>query len=263
MSGKILRISNPERVQRILDRAVSTRLSIFFRAPEDPTVSIKGYVDDIMDVFDEKGAKNRGVRISGISERGMRFVRKVAAVQVEFVLMSTKVVFVGRVLKTDTSHIVVSLPKHLISVNRRKNERFSAIPTHRAFFRFNVYRPSLEHLASLPLYNHYSDLSGFLSVEDISLGGICVATTYPGLSEIITDKMIDQSSELHLAMGAPIKVPTEVLWIKRLKEHVKDEEGTSRHVSSFRVGIQFLSVDEQLKNSITQFIQQVVKQEAI
>ena len=41
-----------------------------------------------------------------------------------------------------------------------------------------MFRPRWDDYAASPYYQHYSKMAGFLKVEDVSLGGICVSTTF-------------------------------------------------------------------------------------
>jgi hypothetical protein len=263
MDSSILRISSPERVQRILDRVIEAQLGVLFRWPKEPSVSVKGRVTAMFDFYLEGGKKAKGLRISNISEKGMRYIWDKEVMQIEFVLMSTKVVFVCKIVSKDQNHVVVTAPKHLISVNRRKNERYPCTDNLTGLFRFDMFRPKWEDFASAPFFQHYSKMSGFIGIEDVSLGGVCISTTFPAINKLARRGLIDDSAELLLPMQKPVKAPVELRWIKRIKEHQKDDDGSVRQYTSYRLGLQFLNMNQELEQAIRMFIQQVTQQEAI
>jgi hypothetical protein len=263
MDSSILRISNPERVQRILDRVIEAQLGVLFRWPKEPSVSVKGRVTAMFDFYLEGGKKAQGLRISNISEKGMRYIWDKDVMQVEFVLMSTKVVFVCKIVSKDQNHVVVTVPKHLISVNRRKNERYASTENLQGLFRFEMFRPRWEDFAASPCYQHYSKMSGYMKIEDVSLGGICVSSTFPSVNKIARRGLIDDAGEILLPMQKPVTAPIELRWIKRIKEHHKDDDGSVRQFMSYRLGLQFLNMNQEIETAIRMFIQQTTQQEAI
>lgn len=263
MDSSILRITSPERVQRILDRVIEAQLGVLFRWPKEPSVSVKGRVTAMFDFYVEGGKKAKGLRISNISEKGMRYIWDKDIMQIEFVLMSTKVVFVCKIVSKDQNHVVVTAPKHLISVNRRKNERYPCTENLKGMFKFDMYNPKWTDYSAEPFYDHYSKLAGHLGVDDISLGGMCVSSAFPAINKLARRGLIDDSSKLILPMQKPVVAPVELRWIKRIKEHHKEEDGSVRQFMTYKLGLQFLNVNQELEASIRMFIQQISQQEAI
>lgn len=244
-------------------RAVNAGLGVFFRCAEDPSISVRGKVDAIHEIVGPKGTRQKCIRINKVSDKGIRYVNGKDVVQVEFVLMSTKVVFMARILKSEANQLHVSLPRHLVSINRRKNERYGCTNELRGYFRLNKYRPPWNDFASAPFFDHFAGISGYMSIDDLSLGGICVTTPFPAINRVISEKFIDPSSEILLSMQKPCIVPTEVRWIKRVKEHEKDDLGGVRQFYTYRIGLQFMSMNDELDATIKQFIQQLAAQDAI
>lgn len=204
------------------------------------------------------------MRIANISDKGILHLSAVPRVQVEFVMMATKVVFLANVLAREQNSILISIPQALVSIERRKNARYNCTEDLGAFLDLSLWKPHIEDVTAPPFYPQFRALSGYLTVADLSFGGLCVVTRFPAVNTVLRRGLIDDRARLVLPMQEPLEVGIEVRWFKRIKEHVKGTEDTSHSfMRSYRFGVEFISQTDEVRLSIRQFIQQLSQAGAI
>lgn len=257
MEENRLKISNPQRVARILRRICQAGLQVMIRAESSTGIAVKGRATNfVMD------ASQPALRISNVSEKGIAHLGSQPRVQVEFIMMSTKVVFVSSVVAREHSSILVSLPASLVSIERRKNARYSCTESLSAFLDLSVWKPNLDDLAGPPFFSFYRGISGYVGVADLSLGGLCAVTRFPAVNSVLRRGLIDERAKLILPMQTPIEVGVEVRWSKRIREHIKGKDSQSFQ-RYYRFGFEFVSQSEEVRIAVRQFIQQLSQAGAI
>lgn len=228
------------------------------RTAGDTGVSVKGRAASL--VLD---SVHPSMRISNISEKGIAHISATAKIQIEFVMMSTKVVFVSNIIAREQNSLLVTLPLSLVSIERRKNARYACTEDLMAFLDLSVWKPHLEDVTAPPFYAHHRETAGYLSISDVSFGGMCAVARFPSVNQTLRRGVMDDRARLILPMQAPIEVGIEVRWAKRIKEHMDGASEDQTVVRSYRFGIEFTSQSDQLRISIRQFIQQLSKANAI
>jgi hypothetical protein len=252
-----LKISNPQRVLRILRRICQASLQVMVRSVGASGVAVKGRAATV--IVDISAP---ALRISNISDKGIQHLNGMQRIQVEFVMMSTKVVFVANILSREQNSLLVSLPTSLISIERRKNARYPCTEDLTAYLDLSIWKPAAEDPTSPPFYPHYADVGGFIALSDVSFGGLCAVTRFPAVNTVLRRGLIDDRAKLVLPMQAPLDVAVEIRWFKRIKEHVKADESES-FMRSYRFGIEFISQTEEVRVAVRQFIQQLAQAGAI
>jgi len=258
MNESRLKITNPERVQRILSRMCQGSLPVMVRTTENLAVAVKGRAANLI-----LEGSVRAMRISNVSMKGMEFLGNQQAVQVEFVMMSTKVVFVSRILLREQSSILLDVPESLVSIERRKNARYGTTQDLTAFVQFSIYQPPPDDMAAAPFFPHCSDVANHIALSDLSLGGICAVSRFPSLNGILRRGMVDDRAKLYLPMQSPLETSVEVRWFKRIKEHVRVNDGETRSIRSYRFGLEFVAQSEAVQMQIRTFIQRLSQADAI
>jgi hypothetical protein len=257
MSENRLKISNPQRVTRILRRICQASLQVMIRIEAEAAVAVKGRAASI--ILDTEVPT---MRISNISDKGVMHLAAKARIQVEFIMMSTKVVFQSVVIAREQNSILIQLPASLISIERRKNARHNCTDDMAAFLNLSVFRPEKEDLTAPPFFDHFRSLSSYLAIADLSYGGLCAVTRFPAVNTVLRRGLIDDQAKLVLPMQPPIPVGVEVRWFKRIKEHVKGgDEGS--FMRSYRFGVEFVTQSDAASLAIRQFIQQLSQAGAI
>lgn len=255
-----IKISNNQRISRILRRICQASLPVIVRGAGSTAVSVKGRAATIMTY----GPNNLPVmRISNVSERGIAHLLAAQKVQVEFVMMATKVAFVSQIQGREEQSILVGVPQTLVSIERRKNARYNCIDELRAFINLSCWQPDIDDLTAPPFYPHYKDIAGYIPISDLSFGGFCAVTRFPSSSMTVRRGLIDDKSQLILPMIGTFNVGTEIRWIKRIKEHHKDPDGKENFKRFFKFGVEFVSQTEEVKLGIRQFITKLSQAGAI
>ena len=228
------------------------------RVEGSSAVAVKGRATSL-----QVDSESPGLRISSISEKGVSHLGSKARVQVEFIMMSTKVVFLSSVLKREQSSIIVSLPTTLLSIERRKNARYTCTEDLTAFLDLSVWKPDPDDPTAPPFFAHHRDLSSYLPIADVSFGGLCAVTRFPAVNSVLRRGMIDDRARLILPMQNPLEVGVEIRWVKRIKEHVKGHEESTAFMRFYRFGVEFVTQTDATRMAVRQFIQQVSQAGAI
>lgn len=254
----ILKISNSTRIARILQRICQANLPVIVRELNDSSVAVKGRASSLtMD------PSNQLIRISNISDKGIQHLhRPHAKIQVEFVMMSTKVLFVTQLVSIDANSITLMSPSVLVSVERRKNARYSTTDALRAMIHLSLWTPSHDDLTAPPVFAHAPQLANFIQIADLSYGGLCAVTRFPSVNSVIRRGLIDEKAKLILPMQQPFDVSVEIRWIKKIREHVS-EYANKQVVRSYRFGLEFVRQSEEVRVAVHQFIQQISQADAI
>ena len=263
MEESIVKITSEDRIARILEKVIQANMQVYLRWPKEPSVAVKGKLAPIAELDAKAILKGVGIRISGISEKGIRYLASKELIQVEFVLMSTKIVFASKVILREKEFLVVAVPKCLVSIERRKNARYKATSNHVGFIKLEHHKPSKDDFTALPYFSSFQGLAGALKVEDVSLGGISVSTFFPSVLPYATRGTIDESAILTLPLQKPILCPIEVRWIKKITAHESDGGDKFVKTLSIKLGFQFTSVSSELENALRVYIMQVSQADAI
>jgi hypothetical protein len=228
------------------------------RAEGAAAVAVKGRASNVI----VEGAEP-GMRISNISEKGCMHLGMKSRIQVEFIMMSTKVVFIASILSREQSSIVVSMPTSLLSIERRKNARYACTDDVTAFLDLSIWKPEHEDVTAPPFFAHHRDLAAFIGIADLSHGGLCAVTRFPAVNTVLRRGLIDDRAKLVLPMQDPLEVGVEVRWFKRIREHVKGNEEDGTFQRYYRFGVEFINQSDAVKVAVRQFIQQVSQAGAI
>lgn len=222
-------------------------------------IAVKGRAANIL-----MDSATPSMRIANISDKGILHISTLERVQVEFVMMSTKVVFVASIVAREQNSILVSIPQALVSIERRKNARYNPTEDLMAFLDLSLWKPQVDDVTAPPFYPQYRTISGFLNVADLSFGGLCAVSRFPAVNTVLRRGLIDDRARLVLPMQDPLEVGIEIRWMKRIKEHVKGENDDQHtFMRSYRFGIEFISQTDDVRVSIRQFIQQLSQAGAI
>jgi hypothetical protein len=209
-------------------------------------------------------AKPNCLRISNISDRGMTYLMGRPKIQIEFIMMSTKVMFISTVYKREQNSILVHMPTSLVSIERRKNARYASTEQMGAYLGLSLWRPSAQDITVPPLYPHYANyLGNFITIADVSLGGFCGVTRFPSINSVLRRGLIDDRAEIIMPMQTPVQIGVEVRWMKKIKEHTSDANGDTGLIRSYRFGFEFINETDEAISQVRTFIQQLSQAGAI
>lgn len=255
-----LKISSPEKVARLLEKAGETGLPLLIRALSNPRIAVKGRAKK------SPGPVNlHGFKVCNISDRGYEYLAENAngGIQVEFVLSHAKVVFYSSISHFSQQDCTLSVPDSLISIERRKNARFQVAGSNRAFLTLSGWEPKSSDLGSPPFFGSCSNLTPLIPVGDVSLGGLSVVDRFPAVCSKLAVELENYEAKIHLPMINPISLKLSLRWHRKTKDVISDLEGKSRIIGAYRFGLQFLDPSEELLENIKSFIQLISQAEAI
>jgi hypothetical protein len=253
-----LKISNPPRVGRILRRICQASLQVMLRCKAQSGVAVKGRASTLSEELNTKV-----IRISNISDKGMEHLAPNNRVQVEFIMMSTKVVFVSVIVAREQNSLLVKAPDALISIERRKNARYGTASNLSAFLSLSIWQPTEADVTAPPVFPQYRNIGGFIPISDVSFGGFCAVTRFPAVNSVLRRGLIDDRAKIYLPMQPVFDVGVEVRWFKRIKEHVRDPNNAHAFMRSYRFGLEFISQSDFAKTAIRKFLQQLSQAGAI
>lgn len=252
------KVSNPERIVRILQKLCHAGLPVMLRPPGIGAVAIRAKASDL---YSDQVVN--GIRIGAISDKGMSMLAGHSKIQVEFVMMSTKVVFHTLLLRREPNAILCQIPLALVSIERRKNTRFPVTAEMMGFITLGIWKANEQDLLAPPAFEHHPELASSIALADISSNGLCGVFRFPSLQATVKSGQIDEDALLHLPMAEPFNIPLEVRWIKKIKETMTSPDGSPRVTRSYRFGVEFRSPSETVILRIKHFIHQLTQQGAV
>ena len=251
------KISNPERVARIVQRIVEARMYGLIRTKRNATLAVKMRFNAL-----KTTSGKIFINLDGISEKGLKALDFGGAIQIEVLGMSTKLMFMSRVAQVVQNGVMIPMPESLVSVERRSNTRYMTTAGHSAFIRLGIWNPDLRDVTAPPIFAEFEEIGAWCPLSDLSLGGASLLIRFPAVLSCLVPEQIDSGAELILPAQAGIKMRMEVRWIKRTKERVK-VNGVEQYQQKFRFGVKFLELSDYAEISIKQFLKQLSMAEAI
>lgn len=252
-----LRISNRQRIQRILDKICSASLPVLLRTLDSGPTAVRGRASNLM-----RYRARDCFRVSNISAKGIEHIGNSEILQIEFVGRSTQLTFKTKVINVQGNSIIFDIPKVIESVERRQNARFVVTDSMTSFIEMGLWRASSHQTISPPVFDVYPNLASMIKLADISEGGVCAVSRFPGMLSTIGKGVIDDAAYLYLPMQTPVRVGVEIRWIKRIKENI-DMEKDGKFARYYRFGANFLSLSDEASIGIQQYLKQLSMADAI
>jgi hypothetical protein len=254
---KAVKISNPERVDRILRKISSASIEVLIRVAGSKSVAVRGRAAEV-----DTANMPHTFRICNISDAGIAHLQTVDVARIEFIGMTTQVVFDGRIITRDHGSIAIEYPTALFSLERRENARFVATPSNMSFVNLGCWSINEADITAPPVIYPFVDLASWISIADISEGGFCAVTRFPAPINALRRGTIDDHAKIIFPMQPHIPVALEIRWFKRIKDRVR-VEGSTRFQRTYRFGAQFVNQSDDAKLAVKQYIQQLSVAEAI
>lgn len=256
--GASSKISNPDSISRLVARMCDGNMQILLRHPDSGKVTIRGAFIKL-----GKFKQNSAILIGKMSEVGLSKLELGMLIKVEVLGMPSQITFQTTVLEKAAGGIICAMPRSLLSTERRTNSRFRVTQNLMAFMSFSFWKAQQTDPSSPPYFSSYGGISNWVSIADISLGGVCLVTRFPSLinaSETHTEPM---ECSLHLPMTAPIRMDGIIRWRRKIKNRIEDEFVGERFQLEYRLGFEFADVGDAQQQKLRHFIRQLTVAEAI
>lgn len=255
--SKSSKITNPERLKRIFAKMCSAGMHALLRTGEDSNLGIRA----VFHLLDESNGQSI-LYLNGISEKGRRKLESSKIVRVEVLGMPTRVMFDAAIIRHYGEGIGVIVPESIVSVERRQNTRYQTIPRQMAYLVLGSWQAESEDWAAPPVIPMSEKMASWLPLADISIGGMCVLTHFPSVLTAAAPQSVDEDAQLVFPMIGAVPIKAQFRWQKRTidRKAVGQREHSQRQ---FRIGIEFVDPDENLKLKIRQFMRQLSMADAI
>ena len=171
-----------------------------FRSEAGGSVGIRGSFYQLRDVSGKKV-----IYFNNVSAHGRAKLNKGDIVKVEVIGMPSQVVFRTKVVTILKDGIICLLPKSLISVERRQNARYSTSENMMLYCELSVWKAEAGDSAAAPVCQEYNDVSSWLPILDMSLGGICAQSSFPSFTQVVDNYEMDPKMKLFVPMQNPLK----------------------------------------------------------
>ena len=252
-----VKIINPERIVRIMQRMVEGHLVCLIRADKKATLAVKARFNSTR-TWNGKTF----MFMDGMSEKGLQSLTVDTKVHVEVLGMKTKITFASQVTQVGRPGILLQMPAALLSVERRNNARHQTTEAFGAFIKLAIWKPDQNDFAGPPMFDEYEDLASWFRIRDLSLGGFSAMTRFPSVLKSLGPETVDPDAQLILPGLAPYATKIEVRWSKRTKEAVKvDAMEHYRH--TFQFGARFIDLNSLTEVQIKHFLKQLSMATAI
>lgn len=256
--GASSKISNPESITRLVARMCDGNMQVLLRHRDSGKVTIRAAFAKL-----GKFKQNAALLLSKMSEAGLSKLELGMPIKVEVLGMPSQLTFQTLVLEKTEGGIICAMPRSLLSTERRTNTRFRATQALTAFMSFDFWKAQQTDPSSPPFFSSYGGISNWISIADISLGGVCLVTRFPSFvyaSEALTESM---ECSLHLPMSPPIPMNGVIRWRRKIKNRSEDEFVGERFQLEYRIGFEFADVGDEQQQKIRHFIRQLTVAEAI
>jgi hypothetical protein len=241
----------------VLTRICNSSLAVVMRTSHNPDLVIKGRAVAVLQ------GDIKGLRISDISDAGMEQLGTQGPVRIEFRGIKTQLIFDGAIIDNSLNSILTTLPKTLISLERRQNQRFKTIKSHSVFADIGLLRLAEQRNSNiLHCAPNHAQLGSWLRISDVSLGGFSTTTIFGKVSEIVKKGLIDDEIYLRIPSCPPFQCRAEVRWTKKIKEQLVTEQGDF-YTRKYAIGWSFLEPTDEMSLALQKFMKAVTLADAI
>lgn len=260
--AKTVKLTNAPRIIRIFRKICQSKIQVLIRDLQNPSTAVKGRALTLQTVY-HGDSKNVGIIICDVSSKGLRYLFDKETIQLEFVMVSSKIVCNCNILRIKDTELILSLPQALYSTEKRKSTRYKTHIEAPAFLKLSIWQSHEDDILAPPYFIQHSNIFETFPIVDLSFVGICFKTQFPSMIMSIEKGIIDSNAQILLPMSPSIPVELVVRWIKTIKEHVKLTSRESINIATFYVGCSFKLNQDDMTHRIRKYIQQIIEAKAI
>jgi hypothetical protein len=258
---KVVKITGQERIISAFRNICRANLSILLRHNNDKTLAVRGKTAGL-DLTVAGEVSINGLFINEVSENGIAYLKNAKEIQAEFIMMSMKVVFFTTIIQMTKNSIWISIPEQLMSLDRRKNLRVNTKPEIMAFYSSPLSQGH-QDLTWVPHFSQYQSFNNRIKIFNVSMGGICLTSNFPGVEKLFTIYPEHKNGFLHLPMLQPLPISVKIKWIKKIPKTIEEAGGNFYTKIDYRIGCEFYDLSDQAKSSVITFIQKLSEGYAI
>ncbi len=252
------KFSNPDSVARLVAKMCDGNMQILLRHRDSGNVTIRGAFHKL-----GKFRQSSAILFHKMSEAGLGKIDVGMPIKIEVLGMSSQLTFHTLVVEKTGAGIICAMPRSLLSTERRTNARFRATPDLTAFMSFSFWKAHQQDPAVQPFFASYGGIAHWISVADISAGGVCLLTRFPAFQNATEGMSESFDCTMHLPMAAPLKICGVIRWRRKIKNRVEMDGGAERFQLEYRLGLEFVDLGEEEQTKIRQYMRQLTVAEAI
>ncbi|MFK7828101.1 MAG: hypothetical protein AB8G05_28385 [Oligoflexales bacterium] len=253
----LVKIFNKQRIVRIFQKICQSRIQVLIRLETNSTTAIKAYANKLMSKTSDSEEKQITIVLNNISDNGIKHLEGKKFIQLEFALISNKLICSSKIRQISDDELMVELPKSLTSIERRANARFKTKSECCAFVQLSKWKTSAKDLLATPYFEKHRNLATQFLVSDISVGGLCLKTFFPSISSKLSKDLIDEKAKLSLPLKKEISIGLNVRWIKKINEHIKITSSRNYIKTCYLIGCQFTEESDELLSEVKKFIKHI------
>ena len=253
----LVKIFNKQRIIRIFQKICQSRIQVLIRLETNSTTAIKAYANKIISKTSDSDEKQLTIVLNNISDNGIKYLKGKKIIQLEFALISNKLICSSRIRQLNDDELMVELPKSLTSIERRANARFKTKAEACAFVQLSKWKTSSKDLLATPYFEKHRGLATQIFVSDISVGGLCLKTFFPSITTKLDKDLVDENAKINFPLRNQIQVGLSIRWIKRINEHIKVTSSRNYIKTFYLIGCQFTDESEELISEVKKFIKRI------
>jgi hypothetical protein len=255
-----LKISSPEKVARVLEKAGQVGLPLLIRAMSKPSVAVKGRAK-----VSPGSIGMHGFKIGNISQPGLEHLSQHGGggVQIEFSLSNAKLMFYSTIAHFSADHCTFTSPDYLLSIERRKSIRYPVVGSLRAFLKVRDWSPKIFDPGVPPFLGSAADMISLFRVSDVNQAGLSIEERFPAVCKVLDEPLKQYEVDLYLPMIRPIAAAVSLHWQRKSRNIVSELDGDNRIVTSYRFGLQFVNPSSELVSAVNSFVSIISQAEAI
>ena len=240
------KIINKERIGRLIDRMCVEKLLAIIRRKTESSVAIRSCVQEIL------SEDVKYIRLDKISKKGMTFLHESDSISVEVIGMPTRLIFQTKIVKRQTSSIMISFPTSLLSIERRTNSRYRSTVNCRSYVALNDWRAIPDDIAAPPTFEIYDHLSSWCFVHDLSSNGLCLSSYFPSVIKHLRIKGHEKNAKIIFPMQDPLLVNFTIRWCRKIQLKKMEHD-----FFEFRIGGQFFDLNPSTEKIIAGHIKKL------
>jgi c-di-GMP-binding flagellar brake protein YcgR len=251
------RITEPERIQRILTKASDAKLGALIRLSESDKKAVRG---SIVGVESLDGVN--ALIVGALSEKGVQYLSHASTCIIELVTVRAKIVFSVFVIRFTSDSVMLTFPTEMVNIERRKNARYSLPENQAAFLELNGWNPKVTDLEAPPVIPGMDPYSPWIKVGDLSVAGASAHLQCPGKFAIFERGYEDQAAKLHLPGRDPLSLHCVIRWTKQVSDWT-DSSARGHSTRVLAMGFEFCSIQESVRLELHRMIREISTSNAV
>lgn len=251
------RISDPERIRRILIKAADAQLGVMIRLKEGETTAVRAKVRALttLDGVDV-------MTVDSLSDKGIQYLGRASTCFVELVTISAKIIFSTFIVRFSGDTVMLTLPTELVNIERRKNARHPIPQGFAAFISLPAWSPKITEPESPPAIVGLSCYANWIRLGDLSMAGASARLMTPGLAGFFERGQEEKAAVLRLPAMDPLTVHCVIRWTKRVSDWT-DSSAQGKFSRILTMGFEFLNLDENARQGLHQAIREFSTSSAV